>query len=142
MGITPHQHRNLILDVLLSLAQFGLQYRDSDEPVINNTLQLLLHDRPDKALIGQSHINACLDSICLFTITSNILNYTPYSHNDELHQWLQHMTHAQPQIYDHDNYSPHPLLYGVEEIAAATTTMILHSTSLSPNGAQPHHIIP
>ena len=48
IGTSPYQHRNLIRDAILSLAQFGLHYRDADEPVITNTLQLLLYGRPDK----------------------------------------------------------------------------------------------
>ena len=48
MDTTPPQYRNLIRDAILSLARFGLNYRDADEPVITNTLQLLLHGCPDK----------------------------------------------------------------------------------------------
>ena len=51
MDSSPHQHRNLIRDDVLSLARFGLHFRDADQPVITNTLQLLLHDRPDKTLL-------------------------------------------------------------------------------------------
>ena len=36
MESSPHQHRNLIRDAILSLARFGLHYRDADEPVITN----------------------------------------------------------------------------------------------------------
>jgi len=67
---------------------FGLHYRDADEPIITNTLQLLLHGRPDKTLLGQPHTNTCVDSSSLFTITGNSLEHTPYSHNNDLHQWL------------------------------------------------------
>ena len=45
---TPFQNRNLIRDAIISLAQYGLRYRDADEPIITHTLQLLLHERPDK----------------------------------------------------------------------------------------------
>ena len=51
MGDTSHQHRNLIRDSIVSLVQFGIHYRDADEPVITNTLQLLLHSRPDSTLL-------------------------------------------------------------------------------------------
>ena len=54
---TPSQHRNLIRDVIVILAQYGLHYRDPDELIITNTLQLLLHEHPDKTLLGQPHIN-------------------------------------------------------------------------------------
>jgi len=86
---TPSQNRNLIRDALISLAQYGLHYRDTDEPVITNTLQLLLHERTDKSLIGQPHTAKCCDSNNPFTITGNIQEHTPYSHNHELHQWLR-----------------------------------------------------
>ena len=48
MDTTPPQHRNLIREAILNLARFGLNYRDVDEPVITNTLHLILHGRPDK----------------------------------------------------------------------------------------------
>ena len=51
MDSSPHQHRNLIRNDVLSLARFGLYFRDADQQVIVNTLQLLLHDRPDKTLL-------------------------------------------------------------------------------------------
>ena len=38
MDTTPHQHRNMIRDTILSLVRFELHYRDGDEPVITNTL--------------------------------------------------------------------------------------------------------
>ena len=66
---TPSQNRNLIRDAIIILAQYGLHYRDADEPVITNTRQLLLHKRPYKSLIGQPHTTKCCDSNSPFTIT-------------------------------------------------------------------------
>ena len=65
----PSHNRNLIRDEIISLVQYGLHYWDADEPIINDTLQLLLHERPDKSLIGQPHTTKCCDSDSPFTIT-------------------------------------------------------------------------
>ena len=86
MSTSSRQHRNLIRDAILSLAQFGLDYCDADEPVITNTLQLLLHRRPDKTLLGQPNTHTIVDTNSPFTIHGNFLEHTPYSHNQELHQ--------------------------------------------------------
>ena len=128
MDSSPHQHRNLIRDAILSFARFGLHYRDADEPVITNTLQLLLYGRPDKTLLGQPHTNACVDSNSPFTITGNSLEHTPYSHNNDVHQWLQHMTNTQTRKNTPVEYPPPPLLYEADEIATAITnaTTIYH----------------
>ena len=112
---TPSQHRNLIRDAIISLAQYGLHYRDADEPVITNTLQMLLHERPDKSLLGQPHTTKCCDSNSPFTITGNIQEHTPYSHNHDLHQWLRLASrHPFTAIGQYD-MPPPPLLYELEE---------------------------
>ena len=51
MAPTPSQHRNLIRDAIVSLTHYGFHYRDADEPIITNTIQLLLHERPDKTIL-------------------------------------------------------------------------------------------
>ena len=122
MDSSPHQHTNLIRNAILSLARFGFQYRDADEPVITNTLQLLLHERQDKTLLGQPHTNACVNSNSPFTITGNSLEHAPYSHNNELHQWLQHMTNTQARTHALDAYPSPPLLYDDDEITTVITT--------------------
>ena len=111
MVSTPSQDRSLIRDVIVSLAQYGLHYRDADEPIITNILQLLLHERPEKSLLGQLHTTKCYDSNILFTITGNLLEHTPYSHHHELHQWLRIASrHPFTEIGQNDMQPP-PLLY-------------------------------
>ena len=112
---SPHQHCNLIRDAILSLAQFGLHYRDADEPVITNTLQLLLHRRSDKTLLGQPNTHTIVDTNSPFTIHGDVLEHTPYSHNQELHQWLTSTPPTYPHIA-YDDIAPPPLLYEVDEI--------------------------
>ena len=75
-----------------------------------------------KKLLGQSHTTAWVDSNSPFTITDNSPEYTPYSHNNKLHQWLQNMPNTQTRTHVLDDYPPPPLLYNAEEIAMATTT--------------------
>ena len=74
--ITPVQshRRNLTRDVIVSLAQYGMHYRDVDEPITTNTLQLLLYKRPVKTLLGQPHTNKCSDSNSTFNIQVTSLN--------------------------------------------------------------------
>ena len=115
MGTSSHQHCNLIRDAILSLAQFGLHYRDADEPVITNTLQLLLHCRPDKKLLGQPNTHTIADTNSPFTIHKDVLEHTPYSHNQELHQWLKSTTTTYPNIV-YSDIPPPPLLYEVDKI--------------------------
>ena len=120
MSPSPHQHRNLIRDAILSLAQFGLHYRDADEPVLTNTLQLLLYRRQDKTLLGQPNTHAILDTNSPFTIHGNVLEHTPYSHYQELHQWLKSPTATYPHVAC-DDIAPPPLLYEVDEVDDAIT---------------------
>ena len=112
MDATSYQHCNLIRDAIVSLAQYGLHFRNADEPIITNTLQLLLHKQPDRILLGQSHSNGCADSNSQFTIVGNRLEHTPYFHNHKLHQWLKTTTHhTTARVID--NRPPPPLLYEI-----------------------------
>ena len=78
MAPTFSQHRNMIPDDIVSLAQYGLHYRGADEPLITNTLQLLLHECLDRTLLEKPHTNKCCDATIHFTVTGNILEHTPY----------------------------------------------------------------
>ena len=80
-----------------------------------------LRENSAPSVLEQPHTNACVDSNSPFTITDHRIEHTPYSHNTEIHQWLKHMTRQHPQLCDHENYPPPPLLYEVEDIDAATT---------------------
>ena len=113
---TPSHHRNLICDSIISLAQYRLHYRNTDEPIITNTLHLLLHERPDKSLLGQPHTIKCYDSNSPLTITDNLLEHTPYAHNHGLHQWLRVV--LRHPFTDNGHHTVHPplLLYEVEKI--------------------------
>ena len=121
MNNIPNQRHNLIHDDITSLAQYGLHYRDTDEPIITNTLPLLLNERPDRIFLGQPHTNRCVDLSIPFTIIGNIVEHIPYSHNHELHQWLKVATHPSNICLDNDSRPPHTLMYEVEEIEAAAT---------------------
>ena len=118
---TPSHHRNLIRDVIVSLAQYGLHYSDADEPTITRTLQLLLHERPDKSRFGQPHTTRCCDLNSPFTITCNLLEHTSHSHNHELHQWLRITSRYHFTDIGHHDMQPPPLLYKVDEIGEAFT---------------------
>lgn len=89
MGHTPQQHRNLIRDTIVSLAQYGLHFQDTDEPVITNILQLLLREHPGYILLEQPHSNKYTDPNIPFTIVGNRLEHIPYTHNHDMHQWLK-----------------------------------------------------
>ena len=85
-GHTHQQHRNLIRDTIVSLAQYGLHFQDTDEPVITNILQLLLREHPDYILLEQPHSNKYTDPNIPFTIVGNRLEHIPYTHNHDMHQ--------------------------------------------------------
>ena len=119
MNNTPNQRHNLIHDDITSLAQYGLHYRDADEPIITNTLPLLLHEHPDRTFLDQPHTNRYVDLSIPFTIIGNIVEHTPCSLNHELHQWLKVATHPSNIYLDNNSHSPHTLLYEVKEVEAA-----------------------
>ena len=116
---TPSHHRNLIRDSNVSLAQYRLHYRDADEPIITNTLHLLLHERPDKSLLGQPHTTKCYDSNIPLTITDNLLEHSPYSHNHVLHQWFRVVLRHPFTDNGHHIMQPPLLMYEVEIIGVA-----------------------
>ena len=75
---TPQQHHNLIRDDIVSLAQYSIHYRDADELVITDTLQLMLHDRSGRTLFGQSYSNNCTDLNIPFNIVRKWHKHTAY----------------------------------------------------------------
>ena len=98
----PNDHKNLIRDAIISLAQFGIHLRDADQPITSLSLQLLLHDQPDRTLLGQPPAQHDSTSTSPFTIIGDVEEHTPYSHNQDLHQWLDtHLIHTTAHIkYD------------------------------------------
>ena len=92
---TPHQHRNLIRDAIVSLAEYGLHFRDEDEPVITITLQLLLYERLDRTLLGQPHSNKCTNSNSTTPLlaTGSNIHLTPITMTYISGSKLRHNTH-------------------------------------------------
>ena len=114
----PNDHKNLIRDAIISLAQFGLHLRDADQPITSISLQLLLHDQPDKTLLGQPSPKHATTSNSPFTITGDVEEHTPYSHNQDLHQWFDtHLIHTHRHM-EYDTIPPAPLLYDTDHLQA------------------------
>ena len=108
----PNQHRNLIHGTISSLAQYGLQFLDVDQPIITNKLQLLLHELSERKLFGKPNSNVYTNSNSPFTIVGNRNGHTPYSYNHELRQWLLMVVSHYP-LDDRDDHTlpPPSLLY-------------------------------
>ena len=84
----PNDHKNLIRDAIISLAQYSLHFRDADQPLTSLSLQLLLHDHPARTHLEQPSAQHNISSTSPFSITRAFEEHTPYSHNQDLHQWI------------------------------------------------------
>ena len=91
----PNDHKNLIRDAIMSLAQHGIHFRDADQPLTSLSLQLLLHGHPARTLFGQPPAQHDTASTSPFAITGAFEEHTPYFHNQDLYQWLDtHLIHT------------------------------------------------
>ena len=119
----------MIRDVIISLAQYGLHFRDADQPITSLSLQLLLHDHPACTLLGQPPAQHDTTSKSPFAITGDFEEHTPYSHNQDLHRWIDTLLLC-PSA--HTNYDPPPLppplLYDIDHLQSAVVraTLIYH----------------
>ena len=117
MTTRPNNRKNLIRDAIISLAQYGLHFRDIDKPVLTITLQLLLYDQYQHILLDQLFFNPLTILTSPFTITGDRNELIPYALNQNLHQWLDKKI-SDYTVDQHDNQpllSP-PSLYKVEEL--------------------------
>ena len=120
-----NDHKNLIRDAIISFAQFGLHFRDADQPITSLSLQLLLHGHPDGTLLDQPSAQHKTTSNSPFTITGNVEEHTSYSHNQDLHQWLDtHLIHT-PTYTKYDTIPPAPLLYDIDHLQATVVRATL-----------------
>ena len=85
MATQPNHHKKLIRDAIINLAQYGLHFRDTDQPNTFISLQLLLHTHTNRTLLEQPPSQPDTTSTSLFTITGDMEEHTPYSHNQDLH---------------------------------------------------------
>ena len=117
MSPHPNQHRNLIRDAIVSLAQFGLHFRDADEPILAISLQLLLHHTLEYTVLGQPNTLTGTTSNSPFTIKGNSTGHLPFAHKQDLHLRLDAMI----QRYSMNQHLNHPsapplLLYKLPEL--------------------------
>ena len=117
MSPHPKQHRNLLRDAIISLAQFGLHFRDTDEPIITISLQQLLHNTYNCTVLGQSLPTTCTSSSSSFIITGNRTGYLPFAHKQDLHLWLEDMIPLYSvNQHHHHLFAPSLLIYELSEL--------------------------
>ena len=81
MAHFSNHHKNLIRDALISLAQCGLHFRDIDQPVITNTIHLLLYELSEQTFLGQPTSITFTDSNSPFKIKGDRDEHTHYAYN-------------------------------------------------------------
>ena len=117
MSPHPNQHRHLIRDEILSLAQFVLHFRDTDELIIAITLQRLLHDTSNCTVYDQTLLTTSTTPNSPFTIIGNKTGQLSFAHKQDLHLWLEAVIPLYSMNQQHIHLSaPSPLLFELPEL--------------------------
>ena len=120
----PNHHKNLIRDAIISLAQYGLHFRDDYQLLTSLSLQLLLHGHPARTLLGKPPAQHDTTSTSPFDITGNFEEHAVYSHNQDLHQWLDIHLLRQATHATYDTLPP-LLLYDIDHLQSTVVRATL-----------------